>query len=135
MWFGRRGDNHGLKYGTQMLDGAWITHFTSFSITTVPFPAYVAICLCGLYAGMDNARETALNRYPRAPIYGRSVFMGKVWVEMLRSVAHRVFSADFAAGVLRDSVVHRYAQSCKLQRTPLGQCQLKQKVTTEQSHS
>jgi hypothetical protein len=54
---------------------------------------------------------------------------------MLRSVAHRPFLIEMAAGVLRDLVVHRYAQYCKLQRTPFGSYQLKQKVTTEQSLS
>jgi hypothetical protein len=59
----------------------------------------------------------------------------RLGTEMSRSVAHQSFSPELASGVLRDLVVHRYAQSCKLQRTPLGDYQLKQKVTIGKSLS
>ncbi len=53
------------------------------------------------------------------------MLMGRFGREMLRSAAHRPFLHEAISGVLRNLIVHRCAQYCKLQRAPLGGYQLK----------
>lgn len=46
-----------------------------------------------------------------------------------------IFRSNITAGLLRDLVMHRYAQSCNLQRTALGDYLLKQLLIIEQALS
>ena len=95
-----------------------------------------------LYVGQSTPLGRVIQRYWRHDVTrlyvltswlmrGFTLNSEGLGIKMPDSVAHRLNSPKMTAGDLRDLVMHRYAQYCTLQRTPLGDYQLKQLLTTE----